>query len=112
MAALQNPTLGLLTPEQQDLFSRLHRHLSADQRRRATREDGPEDVDTGKAGRRTAVSSMRVDVFHRACCRHSSSTCAASFSRINVRVMATDASIFQPYLIASPSQACISSGFG
>lgn len=49
MAALQNPALGLLTPEQQDLFGRLHRQLSAERRRKATREDGLDDADTGTA---------------------------------------------------------------
>ena len=49
MAALQNPALGLLTPEQQDLFGRLLRQLSAERRRKATREDGPDDVGTGTA---------------------------------------------------------------
>ena len=47
LAALQNPALGLLSPEQQDLFSRLHRQLSSQRRRQADRAGGEDDADTG-----------------------------------------------------------------
>ena len=49
LAALQNPSLGLLSPEQQDLFSRLHRQLSSERRRQAPRSAEQDDADTGMA---------------------------------------------------------------
>ena len=73
-AALQNPALGLLTPKQQDLFGRLHGQLITERKRRATRGDGLDDVDTGKAGSPIAVSFLlfkaMMDVSLTACCKH------------------------------------------
>ena len=71
LAALQNPALGLLSPEQQDLFGRLHRQLNAERKRKATRGDKLDDVDTGKAGRPPHPCVVHVlvsDVRHTACC--------------------------------------------
>ena len=57
LAALQNPALGLLSPEQQDLFSRLHRQLSSQRRRQANRAAGQDDADAG-AGPPVLSSSL------------------------------------------------------